>query len=309
MRVACGVWLPVDQKNPNVRHEFHKVYITDAKRVDPPKPVADAPKVPEPEQVLRAPRPKPEPVSDDKAALDAEMKAVKDQLKKGIAVQVVNAPQLFPTPPDLARRMVELAGVQPGERVLEPSAGTGRLLDALPDGCDVVAVEVNGTLARRLSDLGHKVHAATFLAQTAHGLGGHFDVVLMNPPFGKAEDITHIQHAMRMLKPGGRLVAICAGGPRQAQTLRPTVESLGGIWEPLPAGTFKDEGTGVNSVLLSLTMPPGPAEPEKAPQAAQVAPAAAKAPQGVEVAPDGPQDEPEALEDLEPAGEGQNSLF
>lgn len=309
VRVACGVWLPVDQKNPNVRHEFHKVFITDAKRVDPPKPVADAPKVPDPEQVLRAPRPKPEPVADEKAAMDAEMKAVKDQLKKGIAVQVVNAPQLFPTPPDLARRMVELAGVEPGERVLEPSAGTGRILDQLPAGCQVVAVEINATLGGRLDATDRAVVIGDFLVCKPDTLWGRFDVVLMNPPFAKGADIEHIQHALTFLKPGGRLVAICAGGPRQAQTLRPTVESLGGTWEPLPAGTFKEEGTGVNSVLLSLTMPPGPAEPVPAPVAAQVVPVAAVALQGVEVAPDGPQDEPEALEALEPAGEGQNSLF
>lgn len=272
VRVAIGSFLPVDPKDANVRHKYHPVHITDAKLVDAPKPPAVVVKVPEPEQVLRVPMPTPEPVADDKAALDAEMKVVKDQLKKGLAVQVVNAPQLFPTPPELARRMVELAGVQAGDRVLEPSAGTGRILDALPDGCEVVAVEVNGTLARRLSDLGHKVHAANFLAQTAHGLGGRFDVVLMNPPFAKADDIAHIQHALRMLKPGGRLVAICAGGPRQAQTLRPTVESLGGVWEPLPAGTFKDEGTGVHSVLLSLTVPADPEVPQVADQEAQEVP-------------------------------------
>jgi hypothetical protein len=37
----------------------------------------------------------------------------------------------------------------------------------------------------------------------------------LNPPFGNADDIKHIMHAWKMLKPGGRLVAICANGPRQ----------------------------------------------------------------------------------------------
>jgi hypothetical protein len=39
-------------------------------------------------------------------------------------VQVVIAPQLFPTPPGLADRMVALADIRPGQQVLEPSAGT-----------------------------------------------------------------------------------------------------------------------------------------------------------------------------------------
>ena len=303
VRVVCGVWLPVDQKDPNVRHKYHVVYITDAKRVDPPKPAADAPKVPEPEQVLPTPRPKPEPVADDKAALDAEMKAVKDQLKKGIAVQVVNAPQLFPTPPELARRMVELADLQSGETVLEPSAGTGRIVQAVDDMVDteVVGYEINPDLCRHLAakfpSYRLQVRCRDFLEVT-DGMG-QFPVVLMNPPFAKGADIAHIQHAVKFLRPGGRLVAICAGGPRQAEALRPLVDSMGGTWEPLPAGTFKDEGTGVNSVLLSLTVPAAPELPQVAPQALQ----------GVEVAPEGPQDEPESLEALEPAGEGQNCLF
>jgi hypothetical protein len=51
---------------------------------------------------------------------------------------------------------------------------------------------------------------------------------------------------------GGRLVAICADGPRQNATLKPLAEDSGGTWEPLPAGTFKEQGTGVNTVLLVI---------------------------------------------------------
>jgi hypothetical protein len=75
----------------------------------------------------------------------------------------------------------------------------------------------------------------------------------MNPPFADAQDIAHITHAMTMLKPGGRLVAICANGPRQNDKLKPLVEQAGEKWEPLPADTFRESGTGVNTVLLTLT--------------------------------------------------------
>jgi 16S rRNA G1207 methylase RsmC len=73
-----------------------------------------------------------------------------------------------------------------------------------------------------------------------------FDRILMNPPFDHGSDIVHIQHARKFLKPGGRLVAICAGGPKQAEILKP----LSNFWEELPAGTF--EGTQVRSVLLVI---------------------------------------------------------
>ena len=49
-----------------------------------------------------------------------------------------------------------------------------------------------------------------------------------------------------MLKSGGRLDGICAGGPRQAEALQPLASS----WEELPAGTFT--GTGVRSVLFVI---------------------------------------------------------
>jgi SAM-dependent methyltransferase len=155
--------------------------------------------------------------------------------------------------------MVALADIEPGSEVLEPSAGTGRLLDALicSNGTDwngaqisrLVAVELNGDLAQRLRQTYAcaDVRQKDFLA--CNGDLGKFDRVLMNPPFQNGDDIRHIQHAVAMLKPGGLLVAICANGPRQEKALRPIAQS----WEELPAETFKDEGTGVRTVLLTVT--------------------------------------------------------
>ena len=175
------------------------------------------------------------------------------------------APQLFPTPPDLAARMVDLADLAIGMRVLEPSAGTGRLLEALPGivpfgqvrqtALQVVAVEVNPALAARLActGLAGTVRCADFLQCSAAAEDlGLFDAVLMNPPFAQGADIEHISHALTMLKPGGRLVALCANGPRQNASLRPLVEARGGDWEDLPADTFKEEGTGVQVALIAL---------------------------------------------------------
>jgi protein-L-isoaspartate O-methyltransferase len=155
-------------------------------------------------------------------------------------VQVVSAPQLFPTPPGLAERMVDLAGLAVGMRVLEPSAGTGRLLEALPGivpfgqvrqtALQVVAVEVNAALAARLacSGLAATVRCADFLTCSADAEDlGLFDAVLMNPPFAQGADIAHITHALTMLKPGGRLVALCANGPRQSQ---PSPDGRGSRW-------------------------------------------------------------------------------
>ena len=54
--------------------------------------------------------------------------------------------------------------------------------------------------------------------------------------------------AAGFLAPGGVLVALCAAGPRQHDQLQPMAD----YWEVLPAGTFKEQGTGVNVALLTI---------------------------------------------------------
>ena len=150
---------------------------------------------------------------------------------------------------------------------MEPSAGTGRIVDAIDavQGALVVAIEINHTMADNLrarSNTRHNIRQGDFLEFTPETLG-LFDVILMNPPFANGADIKHIQHALRFLKPGGRLVAICANGPRQNDKLKPIIEASG-EWADLPAGTFESSGTGVNTAMLTYyepeaVEPPAPA--------------------------------------------------
>lgn len=193
-----------------------------------------------------------------------------EAMRKGLraGVQVITAPQLFPTPPELAARMVELANIMDGDRVLEPSAGTGRLVQAVRNtgaSVHIVAVEISHPLAKQLHTMNDQpgavpqeveVISRDFLelkpGAGSDGCIGAFDAVVMNPPFVGAQDIKHIRHALAMVKPGGRLVALCANGPRQQEQLRPLVDQYRGEWEDLPGGSFADSGTGVNVALLML---------------------------------------------------------
>jgi protein-L-isoaspartate O-methyltransferase len=197
--------------------------------------------------------------------------AMKKTLKAG--VQVVSAPQLFPTPPELARQMVELAfkngwGVvicaemNDRCRILEPSAGTGNLIAAIRDAAkeerstlyELVAVEINNALAESMKQRRNVEGGKDFSVLcddflTCNGVLGKFDRILMNPPFERGSDIKHIQHAMTFLNPGGRLVAICANGPKQQEELKPLCDQ----WIDLPAGSFESQGTGVNTAMLVIT--------------------------------------------------------
>jgi len=217
------------------------VFITDGKTHVPPGAVT-----PEP---VTEPRRFPVMVSEPS---DVEKKISQLRAAVNAGVKVVSAPQLFPTPPELAERMVSLADIRPGHRVLEPSAGTGRILAALPNirpGGEVVAVEINYNLAKLLEEIADDTRNCDFLE--CNGDLGKFDRILMNPPFSNGDDIKHITHAVKFLAPGGKLVAICAGGPRQQERLQP----IAATWEPLPAGTFEESGTGVSTVLLTIEAP------------------------------------------------------
>jgi hypothetical protein len=189
------------------------------------------------------------PAAKPKAETDpteARFTALAESLRQG--VKVVSAPQLFPTPPKIAARVVELADIQPGHSILEPSAGMGALLDAIGSRPGVVAVEVNQHLAEVLRTRYPlaAVQCSDFLA--LNGELGQFDRILMNPPFEGGADIEHIRHAYAKLKPGGRLVAICANGPRQREELGEVCSE----WIDLPPGSFKAHGTNVNTAIVVI---------------------------------------------------------
>lgn len=194
-----------------------------------------------------------------------DFKAMRDNLRGGGAVRVVTANQLFPTPPHVAQRAAELLGLDDwqGEhcetlRVLEPSAGTGALLDAAraaaPDA-HLVAAELNVTLAaelmRKYAGPGCDVVQGDFLLMTPGGPPLQpFDAVLMNPPFERGTWKKHLRHAWRFVKPGGRLVAVLPQAPGVQEVCRELCGT--GSFEPLPEGTFA--GTNVRTLLALLEM-------------------------------------------------------
>jgi predicted RNA methylase len=234
------------------RHELVAVFITDGKvHVRPEPGEANAPEQPPVRIAPMAPLAVPmAPPSPEGVAYEA----IRSQLAAGVRVAV--APSLFPTPPDLAARVAEEAGIEPGMTVLEPSAGTGALVVAASvRGGAVTAVEVNHALAEALARRFADVRRADFLQ--CNGDLGTFDRVLMNPPFAGQADIEHVTHAMRFLKPGGRLAAIMSAGvtfrqDRKAQAFRALVERCGGRIEAMPDGTFRDAGTDVRTVLVTM---------------------------------------------------------
>lgn len=179
----------------------------------------------------------------------------------------------FPTPKPLAAKMTELAGVEPGMTVLEPSAGNGHLADAARDaGAQVDTVEVSEALKNVLRAKGHTIAGSNF---DEFEPGKQYDAVIMNPPFSNRQDAAHIMRAYDLLKPGGKLVAIAGegvffGSDKKAQGFRDWLEERGAEVEKLPEKTFNGidlpAQTGANARLIVVEKPedaaaaPAPAE-------------------------------------------------
>ncbi len=127
-------------------------------------------------------------------------------------------PGFFPTPAPLVRLLLRQAALRPDHVVLEPSAGKGDIADAVrAQGLQVDCVERHHGLREVLEAKGHRLVAVDCLLYRP---GPVYDRVLMNPPFERGQDIEHIEHAARLLKPGGRLVAVASSGALTRQDRR-----------------------------------------------------------------------------------------
>ncbi len=129
--------------------------------------------------------------------------------------------QQFSTPLPLAFVAARAASVQPGDLLLEPSAGTGMLaIHGHLAGARLLLNELGGTRADLLGQLFpdvpvHRLDAASIDDRLPGGIAP--TVVLMNPPFSalanvdrvmKGAALQHLASALARLQPGGRLVAI-----------------------------------------------------------------------------------------------------
>jgi protein-L-isoaspartate O-methyltransferase len=160
----------------------------------------------------------------------------------------------FSTPPQLAALVALAARVRPGDRVLEPSAGTG-LLAIVAEACGGVMTlnEVAGGRADLLDCLFRSAvrtrHDGRHIHDLAEG-AGTFDVVIANPPFTNLAD--HLVGGLKALADHGRLAAIV---PLVALTEEALLRRLGRDGAvigriALPSRGFVKHGTSVETGLL-----------------------------------------------------------
>jgi hypothetical protein len=164
----------------------------------------------------------------------------------------------FPTPAAVVERLMRIAQLEPGMKVLEPEAGTGAI--AIPAaqivGFDLVTpVELLPANARKLREAGFSfVNQCDFLTLDPAPI---FSRVLMNPPFSGMADVAHVMHATQFLRPDGELVAIMSpswatNGANKAAAFRDFVAECDGEVEDVERGAFRESGTEIATKIVTL---------------------------------------------------------
>ncbi len=168
--------------------------------------------------------------------------------------------QFFETPKGLATDMVSRLTWEQGMKVLEPSAGKGRLIEAILGYTDIISIdfcEMNKE---------HRDHTATVWRDYAVPqcadfmelpMGARYDRIVMNPPFRNGQDIAHVRRAFDLLKPGGQMVAITYPAwqyrdSKKFAEFRDWLKNVIYEVEDIPAGAFAESGTNVRSLMLVI---------------------------------------------------------
>jgi hypothetical protein len=173
--------------------------------------------------------------------------APKQDAKKQTGTAVSKDLQYYPTPERVVAQVVDGLGNIKGKTVLEPSCGCGRFLDALRRaGADCFGIEYDAGRADQARAKGHRVFRGNFLDAPPTK---DRDLVVMNPPFYGRHYEKHIRHALKFLKPGGKLVAIL---PASARYDHCGLEDLKPRWSDLPVGAFSQSGTNINTTICTV---------------------------------------------------------
>ncbi|MFN8359317.1 MAG: helicase-related protein [Candidatus Kapaibacterium sp.] len=192
----------------------------------------------------------------------------------------------FPTPPDIVERMLAKAELRNASNVLEPSAGKGNIVDLIRAKYPDLRIDVSelGEHNRKILELkGYNIVADDFLTlgvtgKTEKGVpivnpAVQYDRVVMNPPFQNGMDWVHIQHAYKLLKSYGVLVALVPANSylsnsREATERRLFIEEENsGSIEVIPASEYNRnmEFTTLTIDIAMITLTKTPAVVASAP--------------------------------------------
>ena len=152
--------------------------------------------------------------------------------------------QFFETPEKIAKQLIELADIQEGESILEPSAGKGAIAKYIMD-CD--CIELNKENRGYLLEHGYNLIGDDFLI-----FNKKYDIIIANPPFTKQQDITHVEHMLELAEKVVSVMSVSVIFRTNKKTVefRKKIEDLNGKFIELPEKSFAESGTNVNTCIM-----------------------------------------------------------
>lgn len=169
--------------------------------------------------------------------------------------------QFYATPDWVADMMAQDLDIHPSDRVLEPSAGSGSLVNAVhrifPE-IEIDCYELDGVNRKFLEIMPNtKVIGEDFIKRNDLE---EYNVIIGNPPFSKNQDIIHLMKMYNNLKPGGRIGCLTSthwtfANDAKSKLFREWLEGKCVHQTELPSGTFKGSGTNVATIYLIIKKP------------------------------------------------------
>lgn len=194
-----------------------------------------------------------------------------ERILEGEKINLKKDFQYFPTPTPIAERLVELAEINHTHSILEPSAGQGHIVDVIQEtiieedldyvpnievfDCYELMAENRKVLEENLFI---NIAGEDFLQASSEY---KYDRIIANPPFSKNQDIDHIKKMYEVLNENGRIVTIASthwihSSNKKETEFREWLEEINAEIIHLEAGSFKESGTMVETVILVINKLP-----------------------------------------------------
>ena len=142
------------------------------------------------------------------------------------------------TPMFIADEMVSLANVTKDSAVLEPSAGFGNLAFSIREaGGITTCIDLNERCCEHLRLNGFETYRKDFLKWETNK---KFDAIIMCPP---KNSVPHVQHAIKFLKPTGKLVALVREDSKD-------LDIFSNYYKPIEEDIFHINNVSVRSGLI-----------------------------------------------------------
>ena len=172
--------------------------------------------------------------------------------------------QYFATPDAVADRLVSFfSSIVPGMSILEPSAGTGALVNAVLRVCPEAVVDClelmpeNRELLMAVPGVrlvGEDFTDEQFIRQHTNG---YYDRIIANPPFTGNLDVKHTLLMFSLLSPEGEMAVITSrhwqiGQEKVCCDFRQWLEDVGAVVTPVATGEFAASGTSIETMMIYI---------------------------------------------------------